>query len=252
MIELLQDPETEALLLKYILTFFRVQACIMALPAFSIPAVPQRVRLAVGISLTALFAEKSDLTLQTISIADILFLSVSETATGLLLGVVVRIFSISIDIASSVIAASTSLSQPMGFINEHAPNPVGNILHLAGAAVLMAIGMPVALCHLLNESYLLKPMGSWPDISHVLPFTIDVVLRCFSLAALLAAPYLIGGYLFQIISANISKVMPALPVMFVAAPAAILLSLAAFVILTPSTLSVWADAVLNFMADGVP
>lgn len=44
------------------------------------------------------------------------------------------------------------------------------------------------------------------------------------LAMLLAAPFILGGFLFQMLSRMISKVMPALPVVFITAPGAILLA----------------------------
>ena len=50
----------------------------------------------------------------------------------------------------------------------------------------------------------------------------------------------------------ISKVMPALPVVFIAAPGAILLALVGPALLVPSILSIWADAVLDLMQSGLP
>ena len=72
------------------------------------------------------------------------------------------------------------------------------------------------------------------------------------LAMLLAAPFILGGFLFQVLSGMVSKVMPALPVMFIAAPGAILMALLALVLLTPSILWVWADAVLAMMGNDLP
>jgi flagellar biosynthetic protein FliR len=50
----------------------------------------------------------------------------------------------------------------------------------------------------------------------------------------------------------VSKVMPALPVMFIAAPAAIMLALVALALLTPSILSTWAGAVLAVIGQELP
>ena len=44
--------------------------------------------------------------------------------------------------------------------------------------------------------------------------------------------------------------MPAMPVVFVAAPAAILLALIALAVLTPGLLSIWAEDVLSFELPG--
>ena len=69
---------------------------------------------------------------------------------------------------------------------------------------------------------------------------------------LLAAPFTLGGFMFQALSGVINRVMPALPVMFIAAPGAILMALLALVLLTPSILWVWADAVLAMMGNDLP
>jgi flagellar biosynthetic protein FliR len=69
---------------------------------------------------------------------------------------------------------------------------------------------------------------------------------------LLAAPFILGGFLFQLLSGMISKVMPALPVVFIAAPGAILLALVALALLVPSILSIWAEAVLDLLQNGLP
>ena len=86
----------------------------------------------------------------------------------------------------------------------------------------------------------------------LLPRVIALVQRAFMLAMLLAAPFILGGFLFQVLSGMVSKVMPALPVMFIAAPGAILMALLALVLLTPSILWVWADAVLAMMGNDLP
>ena len=68
----------------------------------------------------------------------------------------------------------------------------------------------------------------------------------FGLALLLAAPFILGGFLFQALSGVINRVMPSLPVAFIGAPAAILLALAALALFVPMIVSLWADSVLNF------
>jgi len=99
----------------------------------------------------------------------------------------------------------------------------------------------------LRESLVVRPVGEWPQITDILPGAIALVQQGFALALLLAAPFILGGFLFQALSGMVSKAMPALPVVFIAAPGAIMLALLALAVMTPSILSVWADAVLNMM-----
>ena len=63
---------------------------------------------------------------------------------------------------------------------------------------------------------------------------------------MLASPFVLGGFLFQAISGVVNRVMPAFPVVFAAAPAAILLALVALAILSVPLVAVWADAILDF------
>ena len=89
-------------------------------------------------------------------------------------------------------------------------------------------------------------------VTAIVPVAISFVQRGFMLAMMLAAPFILGGFLFQLLSGMISKVMPALPVVFIAAPGAILLALLALVILVPSIISIWAEAVMGIMQTDLP
>lgn len=58
--------------------------------------------------------------------------------------------------------------------------------------------------------------------------------------------------MFQALSGVINRVMPALPVIFIGAPAAILLALGALALLAPILVGLWADAILGYMLPGAP
>src|SRR5690606_20073573 len=171
----------------------------------------------------------------------------AEILWGLVLGGLVRLSSAAMDIAATAIAATASLSQLIGAANEYSPHPIGNLLHLAGMALLVALSVPVLAFDLLHESLVLRPLGAWPQVSELLPSAVSLVRQSFVLAMLLAAPFILGGFLFQVLSGMISKVMPTLPVVFIIAPGAILMALLGLAVLAPSILAIWADAVLGKM-----
>ncbi len=246
------DGALATLLTGLLLTYCRVQACLLALPVFSERLLPVRVRVALAMSLTPLLAEQVSVAQDIGTVAQLGLLAGAEVVTGLALGGLVRLFAMALDIAATAIAATASLSQLVGAPNEYSPHPIGSILHLAGLALILALGFPVLVCQLLNDSFQLSPLGAWPDIAELLPSAIALVQRGFMLAMLLAAPFILGGFLFQMLSGMISKVMPALPVVFIAAPGAILLALVGLALLVPSILSIWADAVLDLMQSGLP
>ncbi|WJS83329.1 flagellar biosynthetic protein FliR [Paracoccus sp. TOH] len=249
MSQILGDPRLAASLTALLLVYCRVQACFLMLPVFSERGLPVRVRAALAMAVTPLLAEHA----QPIAAADTLLrlaaLAGAEILSGLALGGLVRLFASALDVAAAAIAATASLSQLVGVANEYSPHPIGNLMHLAGLAAVMALGFPVLACDLLRESLSLRPLGDWPQIADILPHAVALVRQSFVLAILLASPFILGGFLFQILSGMISKVMPNLPVVFIAAPGAILMALLALAVLTPSILSVWAEAVLDVMPD---
>lgn len=249
---LLSDPALAALLVGHLLTYCRIQACLLALPGFSMQGLPVRVRVALAMALTPLLAEFARIQAAPEALLNLAMLCSAEVITGVVLGGLVRLFALAIDVAASAIAATASLSQIIGVANEYSPHPIGNLLHLAGIALLMAMGFPQLVCDLIRESLVLRPVGDWPRIAEILPLALDLLRRSFVLALVMAAPFILGGFLFQVLSGMVSKVMPALPVMFIAAPAAIMLALVALALLTPSILSSWAEAVLAVMARDLP
>ena len=163
-----------------------------------------------------------------------------------------RLLALSLDIATSAIAATASLSQLVGGQNEAAPHPIGNLVHLAGLAVLMVLGLPVMLVQLMADSLAIWPPGSWPDADGLAAEAIRLVARSFWIAMLLAAPFTLGGFMFQALSGVINRVMSSLPVIFIGSPAAIMLALAALALLAPVLIGLWADAVLGYMLPGAP
>ncbi|WP_294930101.1 flagellar biosynthetic protein FliR [uncultured Paracoccus sp.] len=240
------DPQMiQPWMLPMLLVYCRIQGCMLAMPGFSERLLPARIKIALAMALSPLFSIGHAAPPAPTPFA-LAGLAMAEVVTGLLIGGLVRLIAFALPIAATAIATTASLSQILGVANEFSPHPIGNILHLAGLALLMALGFPVMVCELIGESLVLKPLGGWPQAGAVLPAAIALTARSFLLAMLLASPFILGGLLFQGLSGVVSKVMPSLPIVFIGAPAAILLALAALAILTPAILSVWAEAVMQF------
>lgn len=229
-----------------LIVYLRVQACVIALPGLGESVLPLRVRVAAAMALTPLLAEGIPPGASPEDLAGGLALAASELVIGLAAGMLIRLLALALDMATTAIAATASLSQLVGVQNEAAPHPIGNLLHLGGIAILMALGLPVMLANLLADSFLLWPAGSLPDIDRLAPAAVQVLADSFLLAMMIAAPFTLGGLLFQALSGVISRVMPSLPVVFIGSPGAILLALVALAVLAPMLIEIWADAVLQF------
>lgn len=227
-----------------LLVYARIQACLLAMPGTGERFLPIRVRVAVAMALTPLYAGAAR-PLPPPAPLQLTALMAAEIVSGLVLGLMVRVVAMALDVASTALAQSASMSALLGISDDMPPHPVGNLMHLAGLALLMVMGLPVMICQVLTDSFALKPAGLWPEIGAVWPAFGTLVAHSFTLALLLASPFILGGLLFQLLSGVVSRVMPAMPVVFVAAPAAILLALAALALLTPGLLSIWAGNVLS-------
>lgn len=228
-----------------VLVYARLQAFVLALPGLGERVVPIRVRIAIALSLTPLLAPAAE-TIPPVSPFVVLAQVAGEVLIGLIGGILLRLMTLAIDMAATAMAATASLSQIIGVANEASPHPIGNILHLAGIAILMALGLPQMLVRLMADSLTLWPPGAWPQLGNLPMEAVRIVALSFGLAMLLAAPFTLGGFLYQALSGVINRVMPSLPVVFIGSPAAILLALAGLALLAPLLVGLWADAVLAF------
>ncbi len=236
----------------WVLVYLRVQALVLVLPGLGERVVPVRVRAAAALAVTPMLAGLVPPAAAPGGIPAILGQGIGELLIGLAAGMGLRLLAMSLDIATSAIAATASLSQLVGGQNEAAPHPIGNLVHLAGLAVLMVLGLPVMLVQLMADSFAIWPPGGWPDADGLATEAIRLVARSFWIGMLLAAPFTLGGFMFQALSGVINRVMPALPVIFIGSPAAIMLALGALALLAPVLIALWADAVLGYMLPGAP
>lgn len=229
-----------------VLVYARVQAMVLILPGLGESLLPVRVRVAIAMAVTPLLSLPLAVLPMPQTPVAIAGQIAAQMVIGFAAGALLRLLAAAIDIATTAIAATAALSQIVGVPNKSAPHPIGNLLHLGGLAILMALGLPVMLLQLMADGFVLWPPGDWPDISVLGPQAVQIVADSFVLAMLLAAPFTLGGFLFQALSGVINRVMPSLPVVFIGSPAAILMALAGLALLAPLLVGLWADAVLDF------
>ncbi|MBU3028618.1 flagellar biosynthetic protein FliR [Paracoccus marinaquae] len=231
---------------RLVLVYLRAQACILILPGLGERLIPARVRVGAAMAVSPLLAGLVAPVAAPDGTIAMLGQAAGAMIVGLAAGGLLRLLALALDIATTAIAATASLSQIIGVQNEAAPHPIGNMLHLGGMAVLMALGLPVMLVQLIADSFVLWPAGGWPSVDMLAPAAVRMVSDSFLLAMMLAAPFTLGGFLFQALSGVVNRVMPALPVVFIGSPGSILLALAALALLAPMLVGLWADAVLDF------
>jgi len=232
-------------------TFLRVGGAMALVPAFGEQTIPARVRLVLALAFTAVIAPAVGTTLSPLApqSGGLPLWLFSETAVGLLLGILLRLFVIALQVAGTIAAQATSLSQLFGGTGGEPQPAVGNLLVLAGLAVSVHIGLHVKLAELLIGSYEALPPGRFPDGALVRSWGLAGVGHAFTLGFSIAVPFLIAGLVYNVALGAINRAMPQLMVAFVGAPALTAGGLILFAIALPSGLALWLGAFDDFLAN---
>ncbi|SFS19242.1 flagellar biosynthetic protein FliR [Yoonia litorea] len=247
---------SEQVLWQGLAVFVRVAAVMAVLPAFGDQPVPTRVRLVLAVMFTLIVAPAVASTLPTRP-EDLISAAVylgPEVISGLLFGILLRLFVLALQIAGAIAAQASSLTQIFGGTAVVDPQPaIGHVLVVAGTALAVMMGLHVQVATYLIYSFALVPFGVMPLPGIVAELGVGEVGRAFSLGFSLAAPFLIASLLYNVVLGAINRAMPLLMVSFVGAPALTAGGLFLFFLSAPLMLAVWINAFQSFLeSPGMP
>jgi flagellar biosynthetic protein FliR len=228
-----------------LMVFMRVGSAMSLVPAFGEQSVPQRVRLVLALAFTAVVAPGAGAVPDPANGAILPLLA--EVLIGLVLGMGLRLFILSLQTAAAIAAQATTLSQMFGGAGPEPQPAIGNLLVMAGLAIAVASGLHVRVAELLILSYQMLPAGQMPGSQDMAQWGLGQISHAFSLAFSLAAPFTIAALLYNIALGVINRAMPALMVSFIGAPALTAGGLALMVIVLPLALALWSNALQSFL-----
>ncbi|WP_415233570.1 flagellar biosynthetic protein FliR [Pseudorhodobacter sp.] len=234
------------------LVFLRVGAAMALLPAFGEHSVPQRIRLALGVCYTLVILpavlDRTPPPQGTLPFA-------TEVIAGLVIGIGLRLFVFALQIAGTLAAQSTSLSQLFGGQGNEPQPTMSHIFVMAGLALAVMAGLHVRIAELFIYSYDVMPFGAFPRGADVANWGVFRISAAFSLAFSMAAPFIAAALIYNIALGVINRAMPQLMVIFVGAPALTLGGLVLLAVASPLLLRLWLNT-LNAYIDnpfaGVP
>lgn len=239
---------SENLFLQGFTVFLRVGALMTLLPGLGERSIPVRVRLALSIAFTFVIAPAVPMTaLSEFELYALAALSVTETIVGLVLGIGLRAFVFALQIAGSIAAQSTSLSQLVGGNTSDPAPAIGHILVLSGLTLAILAGIHLRVVELVVFSYDVFPMGSLPNAQDLTSWGLAELSFAFSLGFQLAAPFVAISLIYNLTLGVINRAMPQLMVAFVGAPAITAASLILLMLLAPTVLLVWWQAFEGFL-----
>ena len=224
--------------------FLRVGAVMALAPGFGEQSVPMRIRLALTLAFTAtiLPAVAAGITPQPSLLG-----GAAEIASGLMLGAGLRLFIAALQMAGMIAAQSVSLSQLFAAAGAEPQPAIGNVLTLAGLALAMTAGLHVKLASLLILSYDLLPAGALPGSADAAAWGLARIAEAFGLAFSLAAPFVLGGAVYNLALGMMNRAFPQLMVSFIGAPALTAGGLVLLALIAVPVLSIWMLAFDRFL-----
>lgn len=230
------------------IVFLRVSAMMSVLPAFGERTVPVRVKLVLAIVFTAIIAPAVSPVMPVFTAGNLAFGAMAEIAVGLAFGMAIRLFVLALQVTGSIAAQSTSLSQILGGAAVDPMPAMGFVLIVAGLALAVMTGLHVQAARMLILTYMLVPAGQFPMAEDLSSWGVSVVAESFSLAFMLAAPFFVASMIYNLTLGVINRAMPQLMVAFVGAPLITAGGLFLLFAAAPVILSVWVEALLQFMS----
>ncbi|NNE78744.1 MAG: flagellar biosynthetic protein FliR [Silicimonas sp.] len=225
------------------LIFLRIGAVIFVLPVFGEMLLPVRIKLAGALAFTMVVAPVMlpDLLNDPAFDRPYILLGLAEVLTGLALGLALRFFLMALQIAATISAQSTSLSQLLGGSSVDPQPAIGFVLLLAALALAAELGLHVQITSMFIRSYSLIGVGVPIGGENLAGWAVKAVAGTFSFAFTLAAPFVLVSLLYNLALGVINRAMPQLMVAFVGAPAITLGALVLLALTAPLILTVWAD-----------
>lgn len=229
--------------------FLRVAPIIGLLPGFGEASLPMRIKLALAIAFTLIVTPvlSPDPTAQVH--APTVGLVLSETIIGVALGLALRFFLMTLQMAGSIAAQSTSLAQILGNAGQTPLPAIGHLLATGGVALMMIMGVHVRVTEMIVLSYTVFPVAELPDIGALSQWGVARIAQAFSFGFSLAAPFVLVSALYNLTLGIINRAMPQLMVVMVGAPVIMALTLFLLMLVVPTMLVVWLGAFQNFVAN---
>lgn len=236
-------------LLAGFIAFLRIGPIIMLFPGTGESSVPVRYKLLISLVFTLFLTPMliSSLEPSLMSSRHLVWLILTETCTGVVIGVAVRFFLLALQTAGSIAAQATSLAMIFGNAGVTPMPAIGHLLMIGGIALAMIVGLHVKLAETIVITYDLFPVSHFPTPSDVTDWGIRQVAATFALAFTLAAPFLIVSMLYNVTLGVINRAMPQMMVVFIGAPVITGAGMALLLFLSPEILTLWVNAMEKFM-----
>lgn len=214
------------IVIRVALTFARVGALVMLFPLIGERVIPPRIRLALALFLAVLLSPLLEKMLPQPVRADqsLWILLLSEVLIGLIIGTLVRYVLIIGDVASQFItqALGLSLGEMLNPSLGQSTPALGSFMTLLLIVSFFAVDGHHLVLQALAQSYMAVPPRSDIAIDDFNALAIAIIVKSFQTALRLAAPFMLFGFLINLGLGLVSKLLPMVPVTFLAIPLSVM------------------------------
>ncbi len=224
----------------FVLAFCRVSGFMLLLPGFASLRVPMRVRLFIAAGITVAIAPNIQLQFDGETTPVII---ASEVTTGVVLGILVRVYFLALNFAAVSIASFIGLAAMPGVPvdTDEAQAALPSLITLTATAIVFFSGLHVPLIMALAHSYAILKPGVWLEPALMLDTYRDTLQEAFLLALQLSMPFLAYGLLINLGIGLANKMSPQVPVYFISMPYVIIGGLILFYGLGPDLVAVFIE-----------
>lgn len=239
----------EALSLPLVLSICRVGGCLLIMPGLSSARVPIQARLlaSIGIAVAvSAFVQTSEIKVQDWS--DLLRLVASELFIGLFLGLVGRLFLLSLGFMATAIGTVIGFGNIAGAgIEDGEPHAaLGTLITMSAVLMLFQFNFHHSVIEALVMSYSitvpLEPIDSGFSLEHMT----GVLSSGFFVVLQLASPFIAYALIANLAIGLVNKLAPQIPVYFVSLPFLIAGGLWFLYLAMPVLLTRFAELFLQF------
>jgi flagellar biosynthetic protein FliR len=206
------------------LAFCRIGGCLALMPGFSSARIPVHVRLFMAVAVTLALTPLLYPVLQEAAVSgtpdQTIKLLVSETLTGLLIGLLARIFFTALEFAG------TALAMSIGFSNMMEPDVIdGEQLPVVASAIMLTATTLFFLTdqhwevlRALIGSYAALPVNTLFASDFAITKLADTLSAAFTLALQVSSPFIVYSFIVNLMFGIINKLTPQIPVYFISQP----------------------------------
>lgn len=225
------------------MSFARVGAAFSMMPGFSATAVPARARLLLAIWVAVVISPMTAPLFppEPTDPATLLVQLGYEMIVGLFFALFAQLMMAGLHTAGAIIAYLSSMANAFtaDALAGSQSSVASSLLTQVGLVLLFATGMDHLMLQAIFESYSLFPPGGVIPAGDMVEFYSHAFDDSFGIAMQLAAPFVTISVVLQFALGLLNKLMPQLPVFFVAMPLQIGVALTLFTLALPAMMMVF-------------